>query len=221
MRRISWIFAALLMADGAAQAQTPDRSKWDVNLTAGFFENRPFDEANSSSDEWYGEGRYAASIGYYWTEHFKTELEFANTGEGRRWTQEIVRVPGTSQLHTISTEVFHRLQQASARAVWQFNENAWVHPYVNAGLVFDAERRTWQSPPQFYYPGDPRTRPPVLIRPEINRGSKVMDYRYGVTLGGGSKFYMSPSTYLNTGLQVTYAKPATTASFLVGFGVDF
>lgn len=219
MRKVCWIFASMMFATPAS-AQTAAEPRWDVNLSAGFFESRPFNETNSSSDEWYGEGRYAASIGYYWTEHFKTELEFANTGEGRRWTQQIVRIPGTSQLHSITTEVFHRLQQTSARAVWQFNENTWVHPYVNAGFVFDAERRTWQSPAQFFYPGDPRTRPPVLIRPEVS-GSKVMDYRYGVTLGGGSKFYMSPSAYLNTGMQVTYTKPATTASFLVGFGVDF
>ena len=233
MRGFSWICTILLLIGSPAVAQTiavpqtAELARWDFNVSAGFFENRPFEVSDPfSGDDWYGEGRYSASIGYYWTEHVKTELEFAHTGEGRRWTQEIITIPGTSIRHPIGTEVFHRPQQTSARAVWQFNENTWVHPYLNAGVVFDAERRTWQSPAQFYYPpytpNAPTTvRPPVLVRPEIARGSKVMEYRAGITVGGGSKFYMSPNTYLNAGMQVTYAKPAITASVLVGIGVDF
>jgi opacity protein-like surface antigen len=220
MRKFLWIFAVLLTSSGVAEAQTAGLDRWDVNLSAGLFQNKPFEHTNSWDDEWYGEGRYAASIGYYWTEHFKTELEFAHTTEGSRWHQEFVRVPGTSISHPITTEVFHRLQQGSARAVWQFNENSWVHPYVNGGFVVDRERRTWRATEQFYYPTTPRTQPPVLLRPGIG-GADVMEYRYGVTVGGGSKFYVSPNAYVNTGMQVTYAKPATTISFLAGFGVNF
>jgi opacity protein-like surface antigen len=213
-------------AQAAAGRQTAELPRWDFNVSAGFFESRPFDVSDPfTGDDWYGEGRYAASIGYNWTEHFRTELEFAHTGEGRRWIQEFVTSPGTSIRHSIGTEVFHRLQQTSARAVWQFNDNTWVHPYLNGGVVLDAERRMWQSPAQFYYPpynpNDPRGRPPILVRPEVGRGSKVMEYRTGVTLGGGSKFYMSTNAYLNAGMQVTYAKPAVTAAVLVGFGVEF
>ena len=221
MRNACWVFVTLLFA-GLAEAQTAEPAKWDVNFSAGFFENRPFEETRGSTfgDEWYGEGRYAASIGYYWTPHLKTEFEFAHTGEGRRWMHEIIRVPGTTISHPIGTEVFHRLQQGSARVVWQFNENTWVHPYLNGGVVIDRERRTWRSQEQFYYQGDPRTRPPILLRPAVCC-SRVIDYRYGVTVGGGSKFYVSPNSYVNAGMQVTYAKPATTASVLLGFGVEF
>lgn len=219
MRKFLWIFSLLLLA-GPAEAQTAELNRWDLNLSAGLFQNKPFEHTDRPGDEWYGEGRYAASIGYYWTEHFKTELEFAHTTEGSRWHQEFVRVPGTAINHPRMTEVFHRLQQASARAVWQFNENAWVHPYVNGGFVFDRERRAWRATEQFYYPINPRPQPPVLPRPGTG-GGKVMEYRYGVTIGGGSKFYVSPNAYVNTGMQVTYAKPATTISVVAGFGVNF
>lgn len=195
MRKTLWV-AALLFSAGAAEAQNAELPKWDFNFNAGFFNNRPFEESRGSTfgDEWYG--------------------------EGRRWTQEIIRIPGSSISHPIGTEVFHRLQQGSARAVWQFNENTWVHPYLNGGFVVDRERRTSRSEEQFYYPGDPRTRPPVLLRPAVCCG-KVIDYRYGVTVGGGSTFYVSPHSYVNAGMQVTYAKPATTAAVLLGFGIDF
>src|SRR5688500_15975776 len=110
MRKLARIFTVLLSA-ATAEAQGPEPPKWHVSLSLGFFESRPVDESHSLGDEWYGEGRYAASIGYYWSKHFKTEFEFAHTGEGRRWTHEIVRVPGTEINYPISTEVFHRLQQ--------------------------------------------------------------------------------------------------------------
>lgn len=48
-----------------------------------------------------------------------------------------------------------------------------------------------------------------------------MERRGGVTIGGGAKFYMAPAAYINTGMQVTYAKPSTTVSFIAGLGVEF
>jgi opacity protein-like surface antigen len=200
--------------------QNAPHQRWDVNVSAALFQGRPDDETRGY-DDWYSEGRYAASIGHYWTKHFKTELEFATTGEGRRFSQQFVRVPGSAINYPISVETFHRLQQSSARAVWQFNDNAWVHPYLNAGVVYDVERTRAWSPEQFYYPpGDPRAVPRVPLQHGID-GTPDTERRIGFTIGGGSKFYVSPSAYINTGIQVTRAKPATTVSLLAGLGIDF
>jgi hypothetical protein len=223
MRTISWIFAFTLWAS-AASAQTaavtgPARPTWDINFNIGAFGADPGQRAYPHND-WYSEGRYAASIGYYWTEHLKTELEFAHSGEGSRYIQDFAQVPGVGFVQPISIESFHRLQQGAARVVWQFGHNTWVHPYVNAGYVFDAERRHFHSPIQYYYPGGPPTRPPVLVRPELNSG-RTYAYRHGVSLGAGSKFYVSPQAYINTGLQWTYAQTARTVTLLAGFGVEF
>ena len=215
MRKFASIFAVLFTAT-AAQAQQP---KWDLNLNAGAFGANP-GEREYPYNDWYTEGRYAASIGYYWTEHLKTELEFAHSGQGSRFIQDFAHVPGTSVIQPISIEAFHRIQHASARVVWQFLDNAWVHPYVNAGYVFEAERRRHHAPIQYYYPGDPRTRPPILVRPEFN-GDSHHEYRSGVSVGAGSKFYVSSKAYINTGLQWTAAPPAKTLTVLGGFGVEF
>lgn len=223
MRKISWIFVIALTAT-AAEAQTPsavsnDKPRWDINVNIGGFGADP-GERDYPDNDWYSEGRYAASIGYYWTEHLKTEIEFAHSGEGSRFIQDYARVPGTAFVHPISIEAFHRLQQTSARVVWQFGENRWVHPYVNAGYVFDAERRRYHSPIQYYYPGDPRTRPPILVRPQLN-ADRGYAYRSGVSIGAGTKFYVAPKAYINTGLQWTYARPGKTLTALGGFGVEF
>ena len=222
MRGFLWIFMVLLTA-GAARAQTaqtvPEIPRWDVNLNAGVFGHRPA-EGDHSGDNWYNEGRYAASIGYYWTEHLKTELEFAHSPEGELYFQELARVPGTGAFHSVYGHSFHRLQQTSVRMVWQFGDNTWVHPYVNGGFMLDADRQRRHSPLTYSYPGDPRTVPPILVQPEIKSGPDVV-YRSGVSLGAGSKFYVSPQAYINTGVQWTYARPAKTITFFTGFGWEF
>ena len=224
MRSLSSIFIVLLMA-GLAEAQSASdkpaatRPNWDFNLNIGAFGSDPGERAYPYND-WYTEGRYAASIGYYWTEHLKTEFEFAYSGEGSRYMVDHAPVPGTIAVQTIGIEAYHRVEQAAARVVWQFGTNTWVHPYVNAGYVLDAEHRRYYAPVQYYYPGDPRTRPPILVRPELNDDRGYV-YRSGVTLGAGSKFYVSANSYINGALQWTYARPARTMTALAGFGVEF
>ena len=225
MRRFAPVLGILLFGTAAA-AQPVDRPKFDVNLSAGFFEARPEeDESTNTYQHWYGEGRYAAGLGYYWTENFKTEIEFAHTSEGSRYVQDFVTIPAPGgQVFPYSFESFHRIQQTSVRAVWQFLDNAWVHPYLNGGVVYERERHRYHVPEQYRYlpPPDPRSTPPpaVLLRPAFSSGD-VTEHRGGATIGGGAKFYMSPAAYINTGMQVTYAKPSTTVSFLAGFGIDF
>lgn len=218
MRTIAWIFVVLVVATSAQAQQSPDRPRWDANLNAGFFGHRPGD--GDRYNNWYSEGRYGASIGYYWTENLKTELEFAHSGEGHRYLQDVVRVPGTNNFHSVPVEAFHRLQQTSLRMVWQFGENTWVHPYVNAGYVLHADRQHRHSPVTYSYPGDPRVVPPILVRSAVN-SERHIEYESGGSFGGGAKFYVAPNAYFNTGLQWTFAGPAKTITFLSGFGVEF
>lgn len=235
MRRFTWIFAMLLMAGMAEAQSTSTRTsafaqatanqpapRWDLNLAVGFFNARPEgSDSTSYDDDWYSEGRYAVGVGYYWTDNFKTEIEFAHTPEESRYVQDFVNIPGTGQVYPYSFEKFHRIQHTSVRAAYQFLDNSWVHPYVNGGFVFETERHRYHVQEQFRFPPDPRgSTPPVLLRPEFTSG-EIMDDRGGVTVGGGAKFYLSPSAYINTGMQVTYAKPSTTVSFIAGFGIDF
>ena len=220
MRTAVWIFAILLVGAGSAAGQTTEPPRWDFGVSASLFNGRPGQQGGGYQDEWYFDGRYAASLGRYWTDHFKTEIEFSTTGEGRRFTQVSVPVPGRGYPYPVSIEEFRRLQQVSTRAVWQFYDNAWVHPYLNAGVVVDIDRVRRFSPEFYYPPGDPRLGPLGTVRPTINLEPDT-DYRAGISFGGGSKFYVSQSAYVNAGMQLTYAKPAATVSLLAGFGVEF
>lgn len=219
MRRFAWIFA-VLMGAGTAEAQTipkaAPRPRWEASASAGPIEARPGDNSGLPYDDnWYADGRYAGAIAYYWTRHLKTEFEYAVTGEGSRYVQDRVTLAGT--VYPTYFEEFHRLQQASLRMVWQFRDNQWVHPYVSAGVVLDADRRRYHAPAQYQTPV--RGNPPVLLRSPLDVRDDLL--RGGVTVGGGAKFYMSKSAFFNAGAIGTYAKPAATISLIAGFGIDF
>jgi hypothetical protein len=211
--------AAAAEAQSASAGVTADRPAWDVNFTAGLFEGRPSPSEERYGDAWYYEGRYAIAAGHYWTENLETEVEFATTGEGRRYVNDYVVLPN-GMIYPYGVEKLHRIQQGSARMVWQFLDNTWVHPYLSAGFVFEADRTRHRLPWGSYHPNDPRGGPPQLVNNLINSG-EVTDYRGGVTAGGGTKIYVSQNAYLNAGILSTYAKPSTTVTFLVGFGFDF
>lgn len=223
MQKTALLVAAILqLAVSAAEAKqvSPDPPRWDFGATVGWFEANPGETSNPYGDEWYGQGRYAAAIGYFWTAHLKTEIEFATTGEGSRFITDFIRIPPTGLVYPYTFEQFHRVQQASARVVWQFLDNRWVAPYVSAGLTFDVDRWRYHVPEQYQYSGDPRSNRPVLVRGEFGSGPTT-DYGGSLSIGAGTKLYMTPNTYVNTGILVTHSSPLKTVSFLAGIGIDF
>ena len=219
MRKIAWLFAVLLLpALAEAQPSEATLPRWDFNVSVAQFNANP-DGPDEAYDDWYSTGRIATSIGYYWSENLKIEVEYANTGDGSIFLQEFIRLPN-GQVYPFALEESHHLQQASIRLVWQFFDNRWVHPYINVGAVVDIDRRRYNDLPGNYYPVDPRIVPPQLVRDLYPSGS-VSDYGVGASYGGGVKFFVSQKAYLNTGMQFTYADRIKTATFLAGFGFEF
>ncbi len=215
MRRLSFLFVILLGVAGLAEAQSAaPMPKIELAASAGLMSATPGPNDNGYGDHWYGDGRYAGSIAYYWTRNLKTEFEHQWSGEGARYQQDFVNVGGA--IHPFGREVFYQLQQSSLKVVWQFGDNLWVHPYVSAGAVLDIERRHSLSPP-VYQPG---IRGTVIIRPPADEDLGT-HYRGGWTLGGGAKFYVTPKAFFNTGVIGSAAKRAATISVIAGFGVDF
>ena len=220
MRTFTSIFIVLLGVCRPAEAQQPiDPKQWEVAGSAALFYATPGDNDTQYHDEWYFEGRYAVAIAHYWTENLKTEVEYATSGEGSTYRQEFRTIPGNPPNYPYSVESFHRLEQVSARMVWQFGTNRWAHPYVSGGFVGDRERRRIHVPEQYQYVRG-RSGDPVARVHEIN-SEPTCEYRIGVTAGAGVKAYLSPNAFFNLGAVGSYSRPAATLSFLAGFGVDF
>jgi hypothetical protein len=222
MRRIALIFIVTVSfwADLAGAQTSSDRPKWDAAASIGLLSANPAPADDPYGGDWYFEGRYAASIGRYWTEHLKTELELMTSTEGERHVQHYSTVPGVPPFYTYTAHERHTLRQVSGRMVWQFFDNAWVHPYVFGGVSVDADRREIFVPPQYYYP-DPRSPASQLIAAPTANGAPETIRRVGVNAGVGAKIYITRNGFFNAALVVSHAKPARTASIVGGFGIDF
>jgi opacity protein-like surface antigen len=219
MRKLVWVFIVLLpFGGGRAHAQSA-APKWDVAATAAWLAAKPHEDDERYGNDWYSDARYGVSIGRYWSENLKTEVEYATSGEGSTYRQEFRTVPGNPAPFPISVESLHRLEQASVRMVWQFGKNQWVHPYISGGVLGDRERQRVYIPEQYQYVNG-RINDPVVLVPAV-KSEPAIEYRVGLTAGAGAKVYMSPNAFFNAGVIGTYSKPAGTISFLAGFGIDF
>lgn len=217
MRRTAWLLLILLGVGGVAEAQ----QSWDLGVTVGTLGSAPMTPP-SSYDDWYFTGRYGASIGRFWTDHIKTEIEFAGSGEGSRYATRIVNVPGVPPNYEIGSQEYYRLHQVTARFVYQFFDNAWVHPYVFGGGGVDFERRRSEIHEQYFYasngPNVPVTR--VLVTRAMSIGPE-MHWRPTAVVGTGAKLYMTPRSYFNAAAITSFSDSTRTISFVAGFGVTF
>ena len=115
------------------------RPAWDVAVTAGFFQANPRQNDERYGDDWYFEGRYAVSIGRFWTEHLKTEVEFATTGEGIELPAALSRPFRACRRTTpYSVQEHFQLESVLGPGGLAVLENGWVHPYVCGGVVVRA-----------------------------------------------------------------------------------
>jgi hypothetical protein len=221
MRVMALMFASVLgmvALPEARQSEPPSPPRtWDAAVTVAAAEARSDQRDTRYWDNWYFQDRYALMLGRYWTEHLKTELEYARSGEGSTYFQEFVRLPGSENTVPISGERFHRLEQLALRVTWQFGHNTWMHPYVSAGVVGDRERRRAHLPAQYAYPiGRER----VPIAGESSNGP-TWQYRIGVTADAGAKFYVSRHSFIKAGVNWTFSNPAQTFNLFAGVGIDF
>jgi opacity protein-like surface antigen len=214
MRKTSVIFVALLAVAKAAAAQTTaPQPRFEMAVTAGVIEASP-GERPAYYDNWYAQGRYAGSIGYYFTKHVKAEFEHAWSGEASRYLIDYAPINGSPYPYQV--EEFFQLQQSTLRVVWQFGDNAWVHPYLGAGAVVDTEHQRSHVPVTFQI--GPRGERVPVIKSDSDDRTKI---RAGVSLSGGAKIYVSPRAFINTAAIVTFSKPARSVNLIAGFGVDF
>lgn len=194
MRKIYCSFLILIATAAPSAAQTPSpRPRFDTAFTAGLMSARMPEIDEPYYQNWYEQGRYAGSIGYYFTKNLKAEFEHAWSGEGSR--QIFSYAPADGRPYPFPVEQSFQLQQSTLRLVYQFRDNAWVHPYLSAGAVLDIERR--------------------------QQTTTQTELRGGVSTGGGAKFYMSPRAFFNAATVVTISKPSATVNFIAGFGFDW
>lgn len=219
----SWlqsVIAALVCAAGwplPASAQTTD-----VTVGAGVLAVNPeLDDTDRYRDVWYNTGQIGLIVGRHVSTNLKVELELSTGAEGHQYVQRWVNVANALYPVPYGTERFSTLRQVSGSLVWQFFDNEWVHPFVQAGVAADVERVRSYTPAQTIYVGDSRLPASRVVVTEERREGPATTTTPGLILGGGAKFYASPRFFIRTDGRFTASGRGHHVALRLGLGIDF
>lgn len=214
------IAAALAIAcASAASAQTTSAvvarsaARPDFSASLGWF-NANKGEL-SAHDNWYNRALHgAATFGWHWSTHLKTELEASATTEADFFAsrEEIIdgRHAYIAEEYDFSTRHITIVQQ------YQFGENAWFHPHLAAGIDVNWEKVGRLDRDVYIYDG----RATTIVR-RAGRHPVDTDVHVRPLLSAGFKAYMTPRSFFRSDLRFVTGRRIEEVLLRFGFGVDF
>jgi opacity protein-like surface antigen len=221
--RFPAIAAVLLLACAAdARAQQPAPppspiSRVDVSGTLGWFNANKSDLEPAPNNDWYNRSLHGGvSVGWYWTDHLKTEIEAGATTTAT--LRNYPRVVFDGQPTNASVESSFRTRKLAVSQQYQAYRNEWAHPYVAAGVETTWERVTESYGPLYLYDSVARTS--RLVAPPRTEGpeTRVVVRPFGAV---GVKAYMTPHSFFKTELRMSARRGVDEVLLRFGFGVDF
>jgi opacity protein-like surface antigen len=168
-------------------------------------------------DDWANDIGYGgAGVGWYWTEHLKTQIDVGAGTEGEHYQHRLITVGGQS-----SSESSRRRIQKTSLALsqqYQFFRNQWFHPHVGLGVDLARETATTEFTPVFIY--DPVARTSRQISDFRTEGPlhRAVVRPFGEV---GFKAYMTQRAFFTTDARLLFRGDLEEVLFRFGFGVDF
>jgi hypothetical protein len=187
----------------------------DAALFVGWYSGHEPEVADY--DSWYTESVYGgANVGFYWTEHLRTDVEFGITTEDDIQSYDAFELGGQSIF--LPVEHTFKTRNLSAGQHYQFFENAWFHPSVGAGiaLTWKHEKSVRPSSVPFYPPPASRG-----ISPPGQTVSRDARAHVDVFASTGFKTYVSQRAFFRSDLKVVFGSEVRDLLVRVGFGLDF
>ena len=221
MNRLTLLAAASLVLGMAprllAQDQPPPRlMRGDISGTVGWVSLNKSDVR--SYNDWHSQFGVSGGAGWYWTDHHKTQVEFAATTAASVYSSEPFAV-GPQQQTFVTTVRSYESQRVSLTQLYQFRRNEWVHPFLGAGLDIVREQSSGRDDPIFWY--DPIVRQSRLARDSVRYGTQS-EIAARAVLTAGVKAYFSRKVFALTDLRVAVSSHrAEDTQWRFGLGADF
>lgn len=194
----------------AAQQADPPFLRYDVTGAVGWF-NANADEPGAY-DNWYTAASGELAVGRFWTEHLKTEVGVAFTSRGEVFAS--VPIQRSSVNGFIQRRVAYHTTSISALQIWQFGRNAWVHPFVGAGLDVQQERERTASRETVFRPGFASIESEETVEEDTA-------WRPRALAAAGVKVYMSRAAFFRTDVRTGFGGGVDEVTWRFGFGADF
>lgn len=199
-----------------AQSSTAARlARADVHAAIGWAHVHATD-----ASEWgrwdNGVGNASAWFGWYWTDHLKTEIGADTTGTASFYRFEYLGSPAFSTSRSSTVEI--KGTAVGVLQQYQFLRNAWVHPFLGAGVEMRRERRVEAFDPVTAY--DAATREWRIVEP-ARRVEPPARWQARGVLAAGLKGYASTRVFARVDLKVALRGGVDEAVLRFGLGVDF
>ena len=171
-----------------------------------------------SYNDWHSQFGVTGGVGWYWTDHHKTQVDFTGTTAARVYSSQPYFV--TPQQQTFVTTLrSYESQRVSLIQLYQFRRNEWVHPFLGAGIDIVREVSSGRDDPIFFYDQ-------VLRQSRLARDSVRYDGRTRVAaravLTSGVKAYFSRNVFALTDVRVgVSSRRAEDMQWRFGLGADF
>ena len=215
MRAQLTLLAASLVVAAAAPASAQPIARADATAVVGWFNAHQPDP--SEYDDWYNRSAYGgAQLGWYWTDHLKTEVDLGATSAAELYSYQPINVGG--QQTYVSSRRRFSTRRVAAGQQYQFLRNAWVHPHVAVGLDLTAETSEQRFDPVVVY--DPISRTSRTVQPVRTTGPST-DLRVRPFAEIGAKLYFSRRGFVRTDLRVTFRDSVEEVLVRFGMGIDF
>lgn len=209
------LMLVIVFIPAAARAQTG----WDVAATGGLFAGHVPRDAGAAGyqERWFQNVQGGVVLGRHLTRHLKLEIETTGTTGGPQFRERLVTVPGQPYPYFAGSEVSTSVRSIATAVTWQFRNNEWVHPFVQAGLTTDFDHvttRTWEQ----FVSGDRGTPPQRVFEERIERETTT---HVRAALGGGAKLYFTSRGFVRTDARWTFDTRRHNIAMRVGVGLDF
>lgn len=193
----------LCQAPGATVPRTPI----DVTASIGAF-GANHQVAGVGGANWSSSLFKGLGIGYYWSDHVKTEIEAAWPGPTEAYGYFPTRLADGTTAFAYDEHSF-RTFNLSAGQLYQFGRNSFFHPFAGAGVDVSRERdrneRTTET-----------SRGPA--RKDITDATVVRARPFVTT---GFKAYFSERAFFRGELKLDVGSRVEQMVWKAGFGVDF
>jgi hypothetical protein len=163
----------------------------------------------------HGIAQGAAGLGWYWTDHLKTEVEFQANSRAEFFGYE----------ETLAGRSAYRYSQYDLRStgvsvgqVYQFRRNAWVHPFVAGGVDLRWETIDQEIQPVVIW--DSGANGPREVEPGRTVPSRTTFKAQPFALIG-MKAYFSKRAFFRSDFRVGVNDGAEEIVVRMGVGVDF
>jgi hypothetical protein len=213
--RRSVLLLVLASIPVGVEAQAGSDPAWDITGTTSLLAGHtPVPDGFGYQDDWFHVVQGGILVGRHLTRRLKMEFEASGTNGGTQFKQRLITIPGMPNPYPVSLEDTTSVRSLAGALVWQFRDNEWVHPFLQAGVSADFDRvisRTWEP---FDYTN-------ALSRVPEPRVEETTYRRVRAVLGGGAKIYVSERAFVRTDGRFIFGRERQHIVGRIGFGVDF